>query len=286
MGRGPLTERAYLQDLHALRLFVGVPTLEDLAEGLVQQGLHGATALVMQFRASMRASGLAAATINRRLSTVRGLLRVARMLGLVGWSLEVEPVRAQACRDTRGPGLEGVRAIMAHLRGQSGPKALRDLAIVRLLFDLGMRRSEVVGLDLADVDLAHGTVRVLGKGRESRETMTLPGPTVEAIRAWLGHRGQAPGPLFTALDRASHGHRLTGTAVRDLVGQAGAAVGLRVRPHGLRHAAITAVLDHNGGDVRAAQRFSRHRDLRTLSIYDDNRRDLGGQMAAMIAKAV
>lgn len=285
-GHGPRTARAYLQDLHALRLHAGVPTLEDLSATLLADGFHGANRLAMGFKASMRAAGLSAATINRRLSTVRGLVRVARMLGLVGWSLEVEPVRAQGFRDTRGPGLEGVRAMMAHLRGLPGPKAQRDLAIIRLLFDLGLRRSEVVGLDVADVDLERRSIRVLGKGRESRETLSLPGPTADSIRVWLGHRGREPGPLFVALDRANRGHRLTGTAVRDLVRHAGQAVGLTVRPHGLRHAAITAVLDANGGDVRAAQRFSRHKDLRTVQFYDDARRDIGGQMAALIAKEV
>ena len=59
-----------------------------------------------------------------------------------------------------------------------------------------------------------------------------------------------------------------------------------VRPHGLRHAAITAALDASGGDLRAAQRFSRHRDPRTLCLYDDNRKDLGGDLACRVAASV
>ena len=64
----------------------------------------------------------------------------------------------------------------------------------------------------------------------------------------------------------------------------GAAVGLSVRPHGLRHAAITAALDLTG-DLRAVQRFSRHRDVRVLTRYDDNRADLGGVVARTVASA-
>ena len=56
-----------------------------------------------------------------------------------------------------------------------------------------------------------------------------------------------------------------------------------VRPHGLRHAAITEALDLTKGNVRAVQRFSRHRDLRTLTIYDDNRQDLAGEIARQLA---
>jgi integrase/recombinase XerC len=62
----------------------------------------------------------------------------------------------------------------------------------------------------------------------------------------------------------------------------GIGVGLSVRPHGLRHAAITAALDLTG-DLRAVQRFSRHKDVRTLTVYDDNRQDLGGDVARRVA---
>ena len=57
-------------------------------------------------------------------------------------------------------------------------------------------------------------------------------------------------------------------------------------PHGLRHTAITAALDVSGGDVRAAARFSRHADGRTLQRYDDNRTDLGGELARRVAELV
>ena len=58
---------------------------------------------------------------------------------------------------------------------------------------------------------------------------------------------------------------------------------MKTRPHGLRHAAITAALDATNGDVRRVQRFSRHADARTLLIYDDARSDMGGEIAALIA---
>jgi integrase/recombinase XerC len=63
----------------------------------------------------------------------------------------------------------------------------------------------------------------------------------------------------------------------------GADLGIKVWPHGLRHAAITEALDLTGGDVRKVKRFSRHRDLQTLVVYDDNRVDLGGEVARKVA---
>ena len=57
-----------------------------------------------------------------------------------------------------------------------------------------------------------------------------------------------------------------------------------MRPHGLRHAAITTLLDKSGGNIRAVQQFSRHRDVRVIERYDDNRQDIGGQMARLLAE--
>jgi integrase/recombinase XerC len=129
-------------------------------------------------------------------------------------------------------------------------------------------------------------VAVRGKGREGLEQLTLPQETGATLRAWVAVRGSEPGPLFTNVDRAGKGHRLTATSVYRMVRDLGVQAGVKARPHGLRHSAITTALDMNGGDVRAAQRFSRHLDLRTLSVYDDNREDLGGQMARLVAAAL
>ena len=76
---------------------------------------------------------------------------------------------------------------------------------------------------------------------------------------------------------------MTGSSVYRLVRDLGSAVGVKARPHGLRHAAITEALDVTRGDVRAVQRFSRHRDVGVLSAYDDSRQDLGGEVARKVA---
>jgi integrase len=76
---------------------------------------------------------------------------------------------------------------------------------------------------------------------------------------------------------------LTGLAVVDLVRGLGEKIGQRVRPHGLRHACITDVLDATHGDFRKAQRFGRLKSAYVQRVYDDNREDLGGEAARMIA---
>ena len=79
------------------------------------------------------------------------------------------------------------------------------------------------------------------------------------------------------------GRRLTSTSIYRIVRDLGDQVQVRARPHGVRQPAITAVLALSHGDVRAAARFSRHADIRTLTVYDDNRQDLGGTMALLVA---
>jgi integrase/recombinase XerC len=281
-GRSAQTLRAYRQDLDDFAGWLGVQDLDAAAAALLGRGPGPANALVLHYRAALLERKLAAATINRRLAALRSLVRVARTIGAVSWTLEISGLKATAYRDTRGPGLAGVRQLLRAAAGRQDAKGQRDVAIVRLLFDLGLRRSEVAALDVADVDLTAGTIAVLGKGRRETQPLTLPAPTAAALEAWLAIRGTQPGALFPNLDRARKGGRLTSSSVYRLVRQLGADVGLIVRPHGLRHAAITAGLDLTG-DLRAVQRFSRHADVRTLGKYDDNRADLGGQVAQLVA---
>src|SRR5262245_24777865 len=151
---------------------------------------------------------------------------------------------------------------------------------------LGAGRAEVCRLDVEDLDQDGAALWILGRGRSQKERLPLPRPTRAALASWLALRGTEPGALFHRLDRAGKGKgRLTGAAVYAVVRQLGEGAGIRARPHGLRHAAITEALDLTGGDVRQVQRFSRHRNLNTLQRYDDNRQDLAGDVARRLAEA-
>ena len=282
-GKNAATVEAYRRDLESFRTFLAPHTLEDFLA--TDAGTAHATA--HRYAASLVAEGYAPATINRKLSALRSVVQFARMVGRTAWALEVHGVESTKNRDTRGPGVEGFRAMVQTVTGQTGAKALRDLAVLRLLFDKALRRAEVVSLDLAHFDVAAGTLSVLGKKRTERERLTLPQPTRAALEAWLAVRGTEAGPLFTNFDRAGKGERLTGRSVARIVAGVSDTAGLGVvRPHGLRHAGITHALDLTNGDYRKVAKFSRHRDIRTLMIYDDNRTDLAGEVAALVAGGV
>lgn len=285
-GRTPNTLAAYRRDLDDFAAFMGATSAAEASRVLLEHGHGAANLLALRYRSHLSERRLAPATINRRLAALRSLVALGRTLGLVGWTLEVAGMKSEAYRDTRGPGEDGFRTLLVQLERRTDAKGRRDRALVHLLYDLALRRGEAVALDLADVDLAAGRVAVRGKGRTEKSAQTLPPQTVAALAAWIAVRGIAPGPLFLNADRAGKGGgRLTGRSVARVVGRLGLAVGLAVRPHGLRHAAITAALDATG-DVRRVQRFSRHRDLRTLAVYDDNRQDFAGEVARLVASRV
>jgi integrase/recombinase XerC len=278
-GRSPHTLRAYRRDLEDLARFAGGTSAEDAGRLLLAGGQGPANERALRYRAALL---LAPATVNRRLAALRSLVKLARTLGLVPWALDVDGVRSEGYRDTRGPGRDGFRRLLAQLQARTDAKGARDRAVLRLLYDLGLRRGEVCRLDRQDLDLQAGSLDVLGKGRREKVRLALPGPTREALAAWLAFRGDGPGPLFVRLDRGGTG-RLTGGAVYALVRQLGERAGLKARPHGLRHAAITRVLDLTGGNVREAQQFSRHQSVATVLKYDDARRDRAGELARRLA---
>ena len=281
-GRSTQTVQAYRADLADFQSYVGVESLGQAAGVLLSSGAGQANLVALRYRAALLERGLAPATVNRKLSALRSLVKVARTVGMIGFALDVENVRSEAYRDTRGPGVEGYRTMLETLQTRQDAKGSRDRAILHLLFDLGLRRAEVVSLDLEHLE--GESLSIMGKGRRERISLTLPAPTVAALEGWLAFRGDEAGPLFASIDKGGRiGGRITGRGLHKIISGIGGKVGLSVWPHGLRRAAITTALDMTAGDVRAVAKFSRHADLRTLTFYDDNRSDMAGQVAALIA---
>lgn len=283
------TWRGYRQDLLDFSLYLGAKTPEEAVAHLLDQNQAEANALIFAYRRSLLERNLASSTVNRKLSTIRSLLKLARILGLCTYSIEIENLKVELYRDTRGPGTDGVRKMMDILKDRPDPKSCRDFAMLRLLYDLALRRTEVVSLDLSHLDLEEKALWVLGKDRNNRQRLSLPPETYTALAAWVKVRrklSDEPGPLFLSFSPAHPKGRLSDSALYRIVRGLGEKVGLKVRPHGLRHAAITEALDVTRGDVRAVQRFSRHKSLNILLMYDDQRRDLAGEVSRLVAKSI
>lgn len=279
-GRNAKTLEAYRQDLDDFRRFVCRPNLIEAARAILSDGHGAANGQALAYRAHLLERKLSPATVNRRLAALRSLVSLAGVLGLTAWRLDVKNIRTEPYRDTRGPGRRLFNRVLFGIGRRSDPKSVRDRALLRLFHDLGLRRGEVASLDREHLDLEKNTLMILGKGRASREPFSLPSETKAALVAWLEVRGETSGAMFRNFDHAKKGDRLTDSSLYRIV--RGYGLG---RPHGLRHLAITEALDRTGGDVRAVARFSRHRDLRILNLYDDNRTDLAGHVARLVASS-
>ena len=274
---------AYRRDIRMFCEYTGEPTPEDAIAALVKGGKGAANTAVLDWRKSMIDAGLAPKTVNRRLSALRSMIAQARIMGLVEWAIDVKGVKDAEVRDPRGPGEKAFRAMIWYAEQSKDPIGLRNLAILRLLHDIALRRGEVSRLNVEDYDAETGALMVLGKGRYRQEKKDLPTPTRAALDAWLEEHDADEGPMFIALDAVYRGHRLTPQSIYKTVKAIGKAVGADVRPHGLRHTAITTALDRTGGDVRAVAQFARHTDVRVTMQYDDARKESAKRVADLVS---
>ncbi len=185
----------------------------------------------------------------------------------------VDPEAAAAAAAVASPG-SPARAGRARSRGIVMVGALRDRALLELLYAAGLRISEALGLDGDDLDLAGGSVRVIGKGDRQRSV-----PVGDVAVAWLTRYLDVGRPALAAADRTravrggpvflSDGGRRLGrnhawTVVKRAAASAG--LGVRVSPHTLRHSFATHLLE-GGADLRVVQELLGHASISTTQIY-------------------
>jgi integrase/recombinase XerC len=213
----------------------------------------------------------------------------ARKLGQCGFNLaDVKGVKAQTYRDTSGVSPEVFKLIIDTL-DRATVMGKRDYAILRLLWDNALWRFEVAGVSIGDY--REGKLWIKGKGRMQRESVDLSVKSIGAIEDWLGVRGSEHGldPLFIALDNKCYGMRLSGKSIDRILkrtAQKAQATTKVLSPHRIRHSSITAVLDATNGDVRRVRKFSRHKKVETVIIYDENRLRDQGDLTDMISDLV
>jgi integrase/recombinase XerC len=276
--RSANTRRAYERDVTQFFKFM---TGKEVTPDLVLEFLHlertQAVSVVLKYKATLIQQGLKEATINRRIAAIKSLVAMGRKIGVCNFSLEdIKGERVAKYRDTTGIDAEAFSRVLA-VCDRDTLIGKRDYALLRLLWGNALRRNEVSQLNIGDFDPDSKTLRILGKGRGTQtEVIDLGAGTVEAIALWLdASQGVKPdnAPLFTALDFHNNGNRLTGDGLRKIVVRLCSKAGIRktMSPHRIRHSAITAALDATDGNVRKVQKLSRHRQLDTLMIYDDNR---------------
>ncbi|WP_018141091.1 tyrosine recombinase XerC [Thioalkalivibrio sp. ALJ7] len=255
-GHSPHTVQAYQRDLTQLRVLHNGPwdalkaaDMRRIAGQLARQGRHPRS-------------------IQRFLSAVRGFF---------AYQVEQRRMPANPAAGMRGPragralprdlDVDQTQQALAPPEGLDPTLAARDQAMLELLYSSGLRLSELTGLDLIDLDLDAGLVRVLGKGRRER-SVPVGRVARDALRAWLKRRGEWAAADERAVFVSRRGQRIGNRAVQRRVAEAGRRAGLDVHlhPHRLRHAFASHLLE-SSGDLRAIQELLGHANLETTQIY-------------------
>ncbi|QFZ22734.1 tyrosine recombinase XerC [Saccharothrix syringae] len=263
----PHTVRAYLGDVVALLVHLAAGAPEHAAvESVDLPGLRS-------WLAAQHSAGASRTTLARRAASARAFTAWAARTGLLA---DDPGPRLAAPRPHRTlPQVlrpEQARAAMAAAEvgaEQGDPVALRDQAVVELLYATGVRVAELCGLDLDDVDYSQRVIRVLGKG--SRERVVPFGvPAERAVRRWVEHGRSAlvSDRSHRALLLGARGGRLDPRTARKIVHDVVGALpdGIDTGPHGLRHSAATHLLE-GGADLRTVQELLGHATLATTQLY-------------------
>jgi integrase/recombinase XerD len=267
-GLADNTLAAYRHDLERYVAFLADRGVEDVRQVDAR--------LVRSFVASLSASThgsdeepYKATTVVRELSTVRSFHRFCVREHIA----EIDPaagvVRPRLPRALPHPLTVDEAVAIVEAPATTTPAGLRDRAILELLYGGGLRVSELTGLDVDDVDLDEGVVRVLGKGGKERD-VPIGGQARRAIGAYLTVGRPALATLRSrgALFLNVRGGRLTRQSCARLLDRHARAAGIRraVTPHDLRHSFATHLLE-GGADVRVVQELLGHASVATTQIY-------------------
>jgi integrase/recombinase XerC len=262
-GLSPHTVRAYLGDVRSLLAHAaraGLTAPDGLDIGVLRRWL-----------ASQYGTGHARATLARRAAAARTFTAWASAQGWL--SQDPGPLLGTPRTRRRLPQVarqDQIAAVLAAPDRRGGTAmALRDTAIMELLYASGIRVSELCGLDIDDLDEGRRTVRVLGKGGRER-TVPVGVPALRAVAEWkrAGRPAVAVARSGHALFLGVRGARLDPRTARRVVHARLAAVpGVPDSgPHGLRHAAATHLLE-GGADLRSVQEILGHASLASTQIY-------------------
>lgn len=244
--------------------------LETMTQYLVQVGLTHWTQLdsawVRQLVMQGKRQGMKASSIATRLSSLRSFLDFLILRG----ELQANPakgVSAPRKQRTLPKNLDVDEMAQLLEVTDDDPLSIRDRAIMELMYGAGLRLAELVSIDVKDVNLSEGEIRVIGKGNKERKVW-FAGQAQEWVGKWLKLRSQLADSAETALFVSKLGTRISHRSVQKRMAEWGQkqAVASRISPHKLRHSFATHMLE-SSNNLRAVQELLGHENIATTQIY-------------------
>jgi len=227
---------------------------------------------IRSWLANLQSTGVARATLTRRIVSIRAFTNWAAASGWLtsdlGANLAI-PKPHRVLPEVLN--IEEASAVLKAMEVRAGEDTtainLRDLAMLEVLYASGIRVSELCGLNISDIDASRNTLTVIGKGNKQR-VVPLGIPAMAALQNYLtAARNEFVNQLSqSAVFLGSRGKRIDQRTVREVVYEAMKAVGATMGPHGLRHSAATHLLE-GGADLRTVQEILGHASLSTTQIY-------------------
>lgn len=216
----------------------------------------------------------APATANKMMCALRGVLKEAWRLGQMtaeqhARAADLASIRGETVPAGRELQAGQLDALMQACQRDASPAGPRDAAIIGLMYSAGLRRAEVVALDLSDYNVEARQLVVKGKGRKERIGHVIEGAGA-ALLDWLEARGSAPGPLFWPVNKGGHliKRRMTTQAVYNVLHKRTAEAGVAgSSPHDLRRTFVSNLLD-KGADIATVARMAGHANVQTTARYD------------------
>ena len=257
-------------------------TALDTIAGILTNGAAEAlscnwSAVRYQHAAAIRtklAETYAPATVNKMLSALRRVLKEAWKLGYMSAedyhrAASVGNVTGETLPADRELSRGEITGLMQACSQDPGPAGIRDAAIIALLYSAGLRRAEVVALDVEDYDPNTGQLVV--KGKRNKERFAYPtGGASDAMADWMIIRGADPGPLLWPINKGGQmrNARLTTQAIYNMLVKRAQQAGIKkFSPHDLRRTFVSDLLDA-GADIATVSKVAGHAKMQTTVRYD------------------
>ncbi|PID16620.1 site-specific tyrosine recombinase XerD [Sporosarcina sp. P34] len=253
------TVKSYQRDLIAYIRFLTSLNLETVNS--IER------AMVLQYLQKLKDSGKSSRTLSRHISSIRSFHQflVREQITTHDCTIHIElPKIEQKLPDVLS--IPEIERLIQAVDGNTS-QGMRDIALLELLYGTGMRVSELIAIDLADLHLTMGFVRVFGKGSKER-IVPLGRSAIDACTLYLNEGRPKLISDTEALFLNMHGRRLTRQGCWKILKEAGVKAGIQkvISPHLLRHSFATHLIE-NGADLRAVQEMLGHADISTTQLY-------------------